>query len=212
MAGSAPLAGRLGQLMQPISPMLAHVADVPFDSEDYLFEIKWDGIRVLAFIEGGRVRLQSREGTEITAQFPELVSSLARLPDGVVLDGELVVLIEGSPDRSNVLRRMSVWNSLRIRLLAERCPATFVAFDILYTATKCWMPKLLIERRLRLLELIGDLNGDRLLASPAVEGGGVELFELVQERGLEGVMAKRMDGRYLPGRRSRLWLKILCSA
>ena len=197
--------------MQPISPMLAHTAGEAFDSEAYLFEMKWDGIRALAFVEEGRVRLQSREGTEITAQFPELVLPLARLPVGVVMDGELVVLIEGKPDRSMVLRRMSVRDSLRIRLLAERCPATFVAFDILYAATKCWMPKPLIERRSHLLELIGHLNDDRLLASPAVEGRGIELFELVQERGLEGVMAKRMDGRYLPGRRSRLWLKILCS-
>lgn len=197
--------------MRPISPMLAHVAAAPFDSEDHFFEIKWDGIRSLIFVESGKVRLQSREGTEITAQFPELVSSLSRLPDGVVVDGEIVVLIEENPERSKVLRRMSVRDSLRIRLLSERCPATFVAFDLLYTATKCWMPKPLIVRRARLLELIGGLDSDRVLASPAVNGCGIELYQLVQERGLEGVMAKRMDGRYLPGRRSRLWLKILCS-
>ena len=197
--------------MQPISPMLAHVADVPFDSEDHLFEIKWDGIRALAFIEGGRVRLQSREGTEITAQFPELLSSLRKLPVGTVLDGELVVIVNGSPERSKVLRRMSVRDSLRIRFLPDRCPATFVAFDLLHTAGKSWMPKPLFERRFHLLELIGHLNDDRVLASPAVEGSGIELYRLVQERQLEGVMAKRMDGRYLPGRRSRLWLKILCA-
>ncbi len=190
--------------------MLAHTANGPFDSPDHLFEIKWDGIRALAHIEGsGRVRLQSREMTEITAQFPEVVESLARFPGGTVLDGELVVLVNGDPDRTKVLRRMSVRDSLRIGLLAEQCPATFIAFDLLFLDANSWMPRPLIERRTRMLNLLDVGQGDGVLASPAVEGRGLEMFKLVKARRLEGVMAKRMDGRYLPGRRSRLWLKIL---
>jgi len=84
-----------------IKPMLAVAAREPFDSEHHLFEIKWDGIRCLAFVEGGRVRLQSRQLTEITAQFPEL-ACLRRLPDWTILDGELVCLKGGKPDLSKV--------------------------------------------------------------------------------------------------------------
>ncbi len=199
--------------MKAISPMLAHTADDPFDSPDYLFEIKWDGIRALAHIEGiGRVRLQSREMTDITAQFPEIVESLAGFPEGTVLDGELVVLVNGDPDRRKVLRRMSVRDSLRIGLLAEQCPATFVAFDLLYVQGHSWMPRALIERRARLLEFLDGVQGGGVIASPAVEGCGMDMFKMVKARRLEGVMAKRINGRYLPGRRSRLWLKVLNQA
>ena len=79
-----------------IKPMLALAVPEPFDSDGHLFEIKWDGIRCLAFVQGGRVRLQSRELIDITAQFPEL-GCLAHLPDGTVLDGELVAMEDNDP-------------------------------------------------------------------------------------------------------------------
>ena len=195
--------------MKPIAPMLAHVAPGPFDSEDHLFEIKWDGIRVLAFVEADRARLQSRQQTDLTEAFPEIVRALAPMPPGTVLDGELVVLVQGRPDRQKVLRRMSVRDRLRIGHGAEHCPATYVAFDLLACAGSSWMARPLLARRARFLELIDALDTERVIASPALAGQGSELFGLVQGQGLEGVMAKRLDGRYLPGRRSRLWLKIL---
>lgn len=104
---------------------------------------------------------------------------------------------------------MSIRDGLRIGHLVEHCPATYVAFDLLACAGSSWMARPLCERRTRLLELVDATDAERVIASPALIGQGRELFGLVQEQGLEGVMAKRRDGRYLPGRRSRLWLKIL---
>src|SRR5213592_4161093 len=114
-----------------IKPMMAVAAREPFDSDDYFFEIKWDGIRCLAFVEDGRVRLHSRQLLEITAQFPEL-GCLNRLPDGTVLDGEIVVLEKGKPSPSRVLQRAQLLNRHRIELMSRMSPVTFMVFDILY--------------------------------------------------------------------------------
>jgi len=114
-----------------LKPMLAQSVGAPFDAEQYLFEIKWDGIRCLAFIEAGRVRLQSRHHTEITRQFPEL-ACLSRLPSGTVLDGELVVFQNGRPSLRQVQHRAFLQNRARIERLSQLTPATFMVFDLLY--------------------------------------------------------------------------------
>jgi ATP-dependent DNA ligase len=111
--------------------MLAANAEVPFDSEQHLFEIKWDGIRCLAFIENGRVRLQSRHLTELTSQFPEL-NCLRRFPSGTALDGELVVFQDGGPSLHQVQQRVFLQNRARIEHLSQLAPATFMVFDLLY--------------------------------------------------------------------------------
>src|SRR5262245_15340227 len=102
-----------------IKPMLAVAAPGPFDSDDHLFEVKWDGVRCLAFIERDRVRLQSRHLLDMTAQFPEL-AVLRELPGGTVLDGELVCLTHGKPDLSKVQQRVHLQDRNRIRMLSER--------------------------------------------------------------------------------------------
>ena len=93
-----------------LKPMLAAKAQGPFDSEQHLFEIKWDGIRCMAFVEGGRIRLQSRQLTEITFQFPEL-AGLARLPSGTLLDGEMLMFQESKPSLAQIQRRALLQNS-----------------------------------------------------------------------------------------------------
>jgi ATP dependent DNA ligase domain len=97
---------------QSFHPLLAQKAEAPFNSEQHLFEIKWDGIRCLGFVDGSRVRLQSRRLTEITFQFPK-VASLAQLPSGMVLDGELAVLKEGKPSLPHIQQRALLQNSRR---------------------------------------------------------------------------------------------------
>src|SRR5260370_30157814 len=101
-------------LPQNLHPMLAHKASEPFDSARHLFELKWDGIRCLGFIEDSRIRLRSRHFLEITSQFPEL-ACLAGLPFGTVLEGELVVLDQGRPSLRHVLRRALLQNPQRIQ-------------------------------------------------------------------------------------------------
>ena len=113
-------------LPRSLKPMLAKKADAPFDSEQHLFEIKWDGVRCLAFIEARQVRLQSRRLTDITSQFPEL-AGLEQLPSGTVLDGELVVLESGKPSLRAVQQRALLQNRHRIQWLSRTRPVSYMS-------------------------------------------------------------------------------------
>jgi bifunctional non-homologous end joining protein LigD len=190
-----------------IYPMLAAKAEGPFDSEEHLFEIKWDGIRCLAFIEHGRARLQTRRLTEITAQFPEL-AVLARLPSGTVVDGELVVLQSGKPSLEQIQKRALLQNRARIQHLSHTAPATYVVFDLLFLKDRSLLAAPLNERREALNKLHAQMPSSGFLLSEAIVRSGCALYPNVLRLGLEGMMAKRLDAPYLPGKRSRLWLKI----
>jgi ATP-dependent DNA ligase len=194
-------------LPQVLNPMLAQKAEVPFDSEQHLFEIKWDGIRCLAFVEGGRVRLQSRQLTEITGQFPEL-AGLSRLPSGTVLDGELVVFLDEKPSLESIQRRALLQNSSRIQHLSRMTPVTYLVFDLLFLRNTPLMAAPFSVRREALIKLYQQLAVPRLLLSEGLSRYGCQLFAQVMRLGLEGMMAKRLDAPYLPGKRSRHWLKI----
>ncbi len=186
--------------------MLAQ-ASGPFDSEAHLFEVKWDGIRALAFVEGGGYRLLSRHHRDLTAQFPEL-DGLARLGPGVVLDGELVVLKDKRPHLGSVQSRQHAADPWKIRRLALALPVTFVLFDLLYLDYRSLMAQPLIGRRRRLQKTLRRADDPRLVFSEGAVGPGTALFAQACRLGLEGVMAKRLSGRYRPGRRSGAWLKI----
>jgi len=190
-----------------INPMLAQKAEAPFNSAQHLFEIKWDGIRCLAFIEGRRVRLQSRQLTEITFQFPEL-ASLGQLSSGTMLDGELVVLHEGKPSLRHIQQRVLLQNRQRIQHLSHRTPVTYMVFDLLYLKGKPLMASPLSLRREALQNLMEWSHLPGILVSETIHQHGCQLFAQVLRLGLEGIMAKRLDGPYLPGKRSRYWFKI----
>jgi bifunctional non-homologous end joining protein LigD len=194
-------------LPQILNPMLAQKAEAPFDSEEHLFEIKWDGIRCLACVEAKRVRLQSRRSLDITGQFPEL-ACLNQLPSGTVLDGELVVLHQGKPSLREIERRAVLQNRSRIHFLSQMLPATYVVFDLVYLRGKPLISVPLIQRRQTLQSLIQHAPLPGALATEAITQHGRQLFAQVARLGLEGIMAKRLDSPYLPGKRSRFWLKI----
>ena len=183
-----------------IRPMLAQRANEPFDSENYAFEVKWDGIRCLAFVERHVVRLQSRELTDITAQFPEL-ASLAALPTGTVLDGELVILTNGRPCLSAMQHRVQLNNQHRIRYASEAAPVLYLAFDLLYTQGTCLMAVPLTERRAQLERLITQASLPQVMVPESLPCQGRALFQKVVALGLEGVMAKRNDSAYRMGKR-----------
>jgi bifunctional non-homologous end joining protein LigD len=195
-------------LPQNLHPMLAKKASAPFDSAQHIFELKWDGIRSLAFIEDNRVRLLSRRGLEITFQFPEL-ACLGGLPTGTVLDGELVVLHQGKPSLRHVLRRALLQKHHRFQLdsaLSSR--VSYMVFDLLYLKGKPLLGLLLRQRREALQRLFQQFPMPGVLLTEVVRQHGRKLFEQVESMELEGVMAKRLDGPYLPGKRSAQWLKI----
>ena len=176
--------------------MLA-VASPPFESDEHLFEYKWDGIRALAMVEGGAVRLLSRNRIDLTARYPT-VAELGSLPQGLVLDGEIVAFREGKPDFGLVLSRdFAVSGTLR-----------YVAFDLLYLAFDSVMGRPLTERRELLERVVADARCESILLSEGTRGGGAELYRKACEQGLEGVMAKRLASTYAAGKRNGAWAKI----
>ncbi len=189
-----------------ISPMLARASE-PFDSEHYLFELKWDGIRALVYCDRDAYRIRNRHGVDITCRYPEF-DCFAGLERGAVLDGEIVVLRGGKPDFSLLQSRDKSASPLRQRTSACAYRATFIAFDQLYTRYRSLVGEALEERRRSLEETVAALSQARLIFSEGVVGRGVRLFDEVSRQALEGVMAKRLGSRYSPGKRHPAWLKI----
>jgi len=187
------------------APMLATLTEQPFSDPNWVFEIKWDGVRVLAWIVDGALTLRSRTGGEITAQYPELKS----LPEAfhaqqVILDGEIVALdARGHSDFELLQQRMHVRNPSAN--LAAQIPVTYFVFDLLYCDGFDLRESPLLERKQLLQRLLR--ASDRFRYSDHQREHGKELFELAKEQELEGVIAKRADSRYV-SERSANWVKL----
>lgn len=188
-----------------LRPMLA-VASSPFSHPEFLFEIKWDGYRCLAYLEAGTV-LRSRNMKDLTAAFPEL-NRLHERVQGLpaLLDGEIVVLADDGPDFAALQERSLLERAEYIAAAAARRPAVYLAFDILYHRGASLMERPLQERKKVLREAV--MPGPHLAIADYVCAEGEAYFAAAVRAGLEGVMAKRLDSPYLPGRRSPLWRKI----
>lgn len=189
-----------------LAPMLASQAE-PFDSADHLFEVKWDGVRALAAVEAGAWRAWGRESGDYAVRYPEL-DLLGALPTGSLVDGELVVLCDGRADFSQLMRRHHLVSPRKIQEASRLLPATYVVFDLLYAGGRSLMGRSLAERRQRLEELVARRNDSRLIFSSGIVGDGREFFRRVVEQGHEGVVAKHLRSRYLPGQRGQAWRKI----
>jgi ATP-dependent DNA ligase len=189
-----------------IEPMLARRGQ-PFDSDDYLFEIKWDGIRMLAFIEEDGYRLLNRHGVNMTERYPEF-AFLATLPPGTILDGEMVVFRNGKPDFGLVQGRDKTRSALKIRSLSLAQPATYMAFDLLYDKGQALLQRPLRQRRQHLQEVVSRLADSHVVLSQAMIGAGTALFRETYRQHLEGIMAKKLTSSYRPGQRAADWIKI----
>jgi DNA ligase D-like protein (predicted ligase) len=179
----------------------------PFDDAAYLFEIKWDGTRCLAFIDRDGYRLVNRRQFDMTERYPEF-AFLSQLPPGTVLDGEVVVLRSGKPDFALLESREHTRAAFRIKTLSRTTPATYVVFDVMYANGEPLMSLPLSERRERLRKLVADVNQHQLVLSEGVVGQGKAFFREVTGQGLEGVVAKRLASAYLPGKRTDAWIKV----
>ncbi|MCL4439653.1 MAG: non-homologous end-joining DNA ligase [Firmicutes bacterium] len=200
MAGTTESGPRL-----QIKPMLA-VPSQPFDSEEFIYEVKWDGYRCLAYLNG-RTILQSRNLIDLTPGYPDLTSlHQASKLEGVVLDGELLVLNkEGQPSFHLLQTRSKLRDPIKIRQAARKTPAIFMAFDILYWGGGNVMSRPLHSRQELLRETVREQTS--LVISQFIETKGINFYRACLDRGLEGVMAKQKDSPYLPGQRSLYWRK-----
>ncbi len=198
---------RVSPMPTTIHPMLATTTDKPFDNDAWLFEIKWDGYRAVAFIQDGGVRFVSRNQNDLTAQYPELAEIPSHLKaTTVVLDGEIVALDEEGRSSFSLMQQRAGFSSPAKRKARNPAiPVLYYAFDLLYLDGRD-LRKLPLEERKRTLSSIIQPN-EVLLYSDHFEGQGIALFEAAKQRGLEGIVAKRRTSIY-EERRSNNWLKI----
>src|SRR5919202_3178761 len=195
-----------------IKPMLATSIDEPFNDKDWVFEVKWDGVRSIFFLHRAKTifEIKSRSDKTITHRYPELIEPLKlaiKCRESTILDGEIVVLDkDGIPSFQNHQRRMNVDYKADIEKLSQEIPATYYIFDILYLEGKSLQNLDFLQRRSVLSKVINKNN--RIQISDFFEERGKETFDTVKSMNLEGVVAKYKPSKYLQGTRSREWLKI----
>jgi bifunctional non-homologous end joining protein LigD len=188
--------------------MLATSADpdrgLPLDGAAWAYEVKWDGMRVLVDLHGGRIRLTSRRGNDVTAAYPEFAAIADAHPDAL-LDAEIVVMRGGVPSFEALAERMHVRDARRARALAVTAPARLIVFDVLRLYDVDLTARPWSERRDVLERLAA--SGQAWQLSPVYDDGAA-LLAATLEQNLEGVVAKRRASRYHPGARSNDWVKL----
>jgi bifunctional non-homologous end joining protein LigD len=190
-----------------LEPMLARTGPLPPDDGRWAYEIKWDGVRAIAFVQGGTLGLQARSGRDISARYPELRPLAAALAGHeVVLDGEVVAFDGARPSFQKLQSRMHLTSDSQIRRMAQQDPVHYIAFDLLYLDGRSLLDDRYDERRAALAEL--GLAGPTWQAPAHHVGDGAALLEATRAQQLEGIVAKRLDCPYLPGRRSPGWVKV----
>ncbi len=180
-----------------ISPMLAKETDEPFDNQDWLFEIKWDGYRAISEIKNGDVKLYSRNGISFETDYPLVFSALKKIKHTAVLDGEIVVLDENGK---------SDFQKLQHYADNRQYPICYYVFDLLSLQGKDTAALPLMDRKKLLQQLIK--NNKVIKFSDHIIGKGIDFFRLAGKQGLEGIMAKKADSQYGKGKRTSDWLKI----
>jgi bifunctional non-homologous end joining protein LigD len=194
--------------LPPYAPMLAQLGTMPEPDDDYAHEMKWDGVRALAYVEGGRLRLISRNAKDITAAYPE-TRGLADAVGGndVVLDGEIVAFDErGRPSFEALQPRMHQRQKARIAQLVAAVPVTYLLFDVLHVNTAPAIAMPYSARRGLLDEIVQ--QGAHWDIPPYFQDAGAGVLAESRRLGLEGVVAKRLTSPYRPGRRSSDWVKV----
>ena len=192
---------------EKLAPMLARTGPLPPEDGRWAYEVKWDGVRAIAFVQGGRLVLHARTGRDVSARYPEL-RPLAEALAGheVVLDGEVVAFDGARPSFQKLQSRMHLTSDAQIRRLAQQDPVHYIAFDLLYLDGRSLLEQRYDERRAALAEL--GLAGPTWQAPAHHVGDGAALLAATRAQGLEGVVAKRLDCPYTPGRRSSGWVKV----
>jgi bifunctional non-homologous end joining protein LigD len=187
--------------------MLPMPAAEPFDSQEYAFEVAWDGVRALASIDRGEVRIWGRDLRDLTARYPEVQALAALAPPETIVDGELIVAdAEGRPDLVALEQRKEAVRPETIARAAAAHPVTYVVYDLLYMRGKSYMKEPLVRRRPRVYQAIS--SSGRIYVVEPVADDGLAFFDAAKENGLSGMVAKRFDSPYRAGQRHPDWLLI----
>jgi bifunctional non-homologous end joining protein LigD len=206
----APIRADWRPLPDLVRPMLATPGELPPARQDaqWAYEMKWDGVRVVSYVAGGRIRLLSRNDIDVTSRYPELRALGGALgTTQAVLDGEIVAFDrDGRATFRQLQQRMHVANATQARRLAETVPVVYLVFDVLHLDGASTLDLPYAKRRGMLDGLA--LRGPAWQVPPSFTGGGADVLAASREHGLEGVVAKRLDSRYRPGRRSLEWRKV----
>lgn len=185
-------------------PMLLKEIAKPFDSKDYIYELKFDGIRAICFASPTKVTIISRNQKDITHLFPELQEIKQIVKHNVIFDGEIIALEQGKPSFSKIQKRIHAKSQDRIQKLSEVNPIQYMAFDIVFDQ-KNLIDLSLMERK-KILNQYRDLNC--FVKVPYYENNGIKLFQQVKKRHLEGIVAKLKYGKYYPSCRTSEFIKI----
>jgi bifunctional non-homologous end joining protein LigD len=205
--------GSIEDFPTSVKPMLALPVDKPFDNKDWVFEIKWDGVRSILFLNKSKkiLEIQARSGLAITHRYPEIAAvaeSAIQCENSAVLDGEIVVLnADGVPDFQLHQKRMNIDSKKEIGFFSQSSPSTYFVFDILHLDGRNLKELEFLERR-TILSSVLKRRSPRMRISDYVEESGRAVFENAVKMKLEGVVGKQKDSKYLEGVRSASWVKI----
>lgn len=191
-----------------IAPMLIGVTGDAFDSKDYIYELKWDGERCIAYLDpDAGTELRNKRNDKMLVKVPELKSLHQQVSARCILDGELMILKDGKPDYYEIQKRSLMSNSFKIELLSKKYPASFIPFDILFYQDKDLTLLPLMERKAYLARVVKTETA-RMAVSKYIEEQGISFYSLAKQQDLEGIVAKRKDSIYVEGKRTKDWIKI----
>lgn len=190
-----------------ISPMLIKEQKEPFNDVDYIFELKMDGLRCLAYLDPEHgTDLRNKRDMPLIKLYPELENLHACVDRKCILDGELVLFEDGVPNFHKMQKRSTMKDRFKIQIASKQAPVSFIAFDILMVGEDDIMKLPLMDRKDLLQKYVRD--GERLHISRYIEEMGIPFYRVVEERNLEGIVAKYKNSIYQPGKRSSDWIKI----
>lgn len=187
------------------SPMLIASQTKPFDHPDWIYELKMDGFRCLAYVEPGKIDFRNKRNMQMNARFPELLTLHHNAEGRCILDGEIVVMIDGYPDFYRLQKRTLLTDPFKTELEAVRFPASYVVFDCIYCNGKALIWESQINRKEILETIITETP--RIAVSRYIAGQGNALFQAADKQKLEGVVAKNRNSIYLMGKRTKDWVK-----
>lgn len=190
-----------------IKPMLISEQQHPFNDKNYIYELKLDGIRCIAYLDKDFVDLRNKRDDKLLPRFPELKNIYKYVSEKCILDGELIVTNkEGKPDFYEMQRRTLMTNNFKISIASKLHPASLVVYDIIYLKDKLVNDLELVQRK-KLLESVVINESEMFSTSRYVDEKGIKLFELSKQQNLEGVVAKKKDSKYVFDKRTKDWIK-----